>query len=676
MKPTTIANYKVLEKIGEGGMGTVYKAEDLTLGRLVAIKILHPHLLADSMVIDRFKSEARTLANLNHPALATLYNFISFEDTYCMVMEFVEGKTLSQILKEEESISPDRAIDYCTQVLEGLQHAHAQGVIHRDIKPSNIIINERGCVKVMDFGIARIIGSQRLTRTGTMIGTLEYMSPEQIKGEEGDEAADIYAVGTVLYELICGALPFTAESEFLIIQEKISKSPTAIRQISAGVSRQLSQVIMKAISTSTTKRYQSVDDFKRALEGSQVQGDPSQVRATSTLSLLSGKHLLFSVAGLVLLVIAFLMVNLSESAEEGITDTEEARPELVQLTQNTSRVEGTFEPRESRALPSLRGVQVSTMIDSLFKEAEDLFENESYLQPAENNARAICKRILGINPRNEDALGLLKKMARIYEEKGDQQVLLDDVEAAMESFRNSLSCFHSIAVQQKISRLKEGDNESGSVEVEKKVIQPRMPKSSRPVTIPVPVTKSEKEDEQEEASLMPSKTNKEKETTSTTSPANEEPVAESETTEGNEKEIKHEPEVKTEKVETRKKQTVYVRNGSELEATLRRSVSSEDKLEKYDRIELIVKRDIESDGVIVIKRGARVHGYVSQIKSTQQGGRAVLELEFEYVEAASGDFLPLKASSFRLLGKNGNPAYFPLGQAFSMQIQKDHALTL
>ena len=263
----------------------------------------------------------------------------------------------------------------------------------------------------------------------------------------------------------------------------------------------------------------------------------------------------------------------------------------------------------------------------------------------------------------------------MYEEEGDQKVLLEDREGAIESFQNSLSCFHSIAVQQKISRLQESNMDSGPVEVERKVIQPRMPKSQRPVTIPVPVS-SEKEDDQQDPSLMESKTIKEKETTSTGSLVDDEPIAESEPSAGDTESVKDSPEIKKEKVETKKKRTVYVRNGSALEATLRKGVSSEDNLEKYDRIELIVKRDIESDGVIVIKRGAKVHGYVAQIKSTQQGGRAVLELEFEYVEAASGDHLPLKASSFRLLGKNGNPAYFPIGQAFSMQIQKDHALTL
>ncbi|MCB0668364.1 MAG: serine/threonine protein kinase, partial [Saprospiraceae bacterium] len=262
---TIINNYQIQEKIGEGGMGTVYRGVDLTLHRPVAIKILHPHLLSDQSIIERFCSEARTLANLNHQNLATLYNFVTYEETFCMIMEYVEGRTLAEIIQAEHKLSVDTALNYVQQILKGLNHAHQQGIIHRDVKPSNIIVTNDDQVKVMDFGIARIIGSQRFTRTGTMIGTLQYMAPEQIKGEEGGVEADLYAVSTVLYEMLAGELPHADATEYGMIQKKVSEKPRNLNQLAPVVSVALSQSIMQALEINPEKRYHSANNFIAAL---------------------------------------------------------------------------------------------------------------------------------------------------------------------------------------------------------------------------------------------------------------------------------------------------------------------------------------------------------------------------------------------------------------------------
>jgi len=190
--------YTILHKIGEGGMGTVYLAEDRLLLRRVAIKSLLRTVSSEAESPEnRFQQEALALARLNHPNITHLYAFIPRQDTYWMVMEYVEGKTLEEWVKYKGRLSPVLAVSILIQLLQGLGHAHRRGIIHRDLKPANVMISGDGEVKIMDFGIARIRDSQRLTQYGKSVGTLEYMAPEQIQGKEGDELTDIYAAGNI-----------------------------------------------------------------------------------------------------------------------------------------------------------------------------------------------------------------------------------------------------------------------------------------------------------------------------------------------------------------------------------------------------------------------------------------------------------------------------------------------
>ncbi|MBI3653601.1 MAG: protein kinase [Acidobacteria bacterium] len=262
-----VGPYKITEKIGEGGMGAVFKGIDTMLEREVAIKMLRPELARQPEVLERFRTEAVTLAKLNHPNIATLYSFLRHEDDYFMVMEFVRGSTLETIIQSFGALAYERAIPLFCQALEGIDHAHKQGIVHRDIKPANVMVMESGAVKVMDFGIARVLGSARMTRQGNVVGTVEYMSPEQIRGEDSDARSDIYSLGILLYEMLTGRVPFNSTSEYEIMKLQIEEAPPPPTLYSAQLPLVVEQAIMRSLAKKASARYQSAGEFRAVLLG-------------------------------------------------------------------------------------------------------------------------------------------------------------------------------------------------------------------------------------------------------------------------------------------------------------------------------------------------------------------------------------------------------------------------
>ncbi|MBN2433457.1 MAG: protein kinase [Acidobacteria bacterium] len=260
-----IGQYRILEKIGQGGMGEVYKAVDVNLDRVVAIKMLSKDLTQDETLIQRFRSEAKTQAQLNHPNICTLYSLLKHQDNLFMVMEFVEGQTFEQLIKSRGPLPFQEIVPLFQQALFGLSRAHRMGIIHRDIKPANVIVNREGVVKVMDFGIARVVGESRLTRTGLAVGTLFYMPPEQIQGKEVDYRADIYALGLTIYELLTGTLPFRATTEFEIMQAHVKEIPKPPSKVYPYLPKVFDKVVLRALEKDPARRYQTVEEFSQAL---------------------------------------------------------------------------------------------------------------------------------------------------------------------------------------------------------------------------------------------------------------------------------------------------------------------------------------------------------------------------------------------------------------------------
>jgi len=260
-----IGQYRILEKIGQGGMGVVYKDVDVNLDRIVAIKMLTKELTQDENLIQRFRSEAKTQAQLNHPNVCTLFSLLKHKDHLFMVMEYVEGLTFEQMIKQRGPLPFQEIVPLFQQALFGLSRAHRMGIIHRDLKPANIIVNREGVVKVMDFGIARVVGDSRLTKTGLAVGTLFYMPPEQIQGKDVDYRADIYALGLTLYELLTGTLPFKANTEFEIMQAHVKETPQPPSKAYPYLPKVFDKALLKALAKDPEKRYQTVEEFSQAL---------------------------------------------------------------------------------------------------------------------------------------------------------------------------------------------------------------------------------------------------------------------------------------------------------------------------------------------------------------------------------------------------------------------------
>jgi serine/threonine-protein kinase len=261
---TTVGKYRIVGRLGRGGMGTVYKAVDETLDREVAIKVLNSDA-SDVKLMARFRAEATTLARLNHPQIATIYEIHQNEGDLLMVMELVRGETLEALTVRSGAIAAEQAGALIAQILGGLSHAHRAGIVHRDLKPANVMLTDSGTIKIMDFGIARVLGAEHLTSDGTMIGTPAYMAPEQILGKDIDARADLYSTGVVFYRMISGCLPFQADTPIAMVQKQLWDPPTPVRTRREDLPPWCDPILTRALAKTPAERFQTADEFRSAL---------------------------------------------------------------------------------------------------------------------------------------------------------------------------------------------------------------------------------------------------------------------------------------------------------------------------------------------------------------------------------------------------------------------------
>jgi serine/threonine-protein kinase len=264
------SRYLIVRRIGSGGMADVYCAEDTHLGRQVALKVLHRRFAQDQEFVERFRREASAAAGLQHPNVVGVFDRGKHDGTYYIAMEHLPGRTLKEIVTAEAPLPQDLVVDLGTQILQAAGFAHRHGVIHRDFKPHNVIVDEHGGAKVTDFGIARA-GASEMTETGSIMGTAQYLSPEQAQGHAVTAASDLYSIGVMLYEMLAGQLPFGGDSAVSIALKHLSEPPTPISQLRPDVNPALESVVMAALAKDPAHRWQSADDFAEALQAAGAQ---------------------------------------------------------------------------------------------------------------------------------------------------------------------------------------------------------------------------------------------------------------------------------------------------------------------------------------------------------------------------------------------------------------------
>jgi len=275
----TISHYEILEKLGEGGMGVVYKAQDTKLDRMVALKFLPPHLSASEADKARFIQEAKAASAMNHPNICTIYSIDEHDGQLFIAMEFVDGQTLRE---KRATTSMKQAIDIGIQIADGLAAAHEKGIVHRDIKPENIMVRKDGIVQIMDFGLAKLRGVSRLTKEGSTVGTAGYMSPEQVQGQDADHRSDIFSLGVLLYELFTGQPPFCGEHETAIMYEIVNVDATPMSVVKPEIEPAIDGIVLECLVKEPAERYQSVAEVAKELR--RFKRESSRSRATRTMA--------------------------------------------------------------------------------------------------------------------------------------------------------------------------------------------------------------------------------------------------------------------------------------------------------------------------------------------------------------------------------------------------------
>lgn len=622
--------YIIQRKLGEGGMGMVYLAEDTVLERLVAIKELN---IATAPVSEsqgnRFQQEALALARLNHPNITHLYAFLPKDDTYWMVMEYVNGKTLEEWLQIQGPMQPAVACSILVQILDGLHHAHRKGIIHRDLKPSNVMISEDGEVKITDFGIARIKNSQRITQHGKSVGTLEYMAPEQIQGKEGDERTDIYAAGNILYELLCGQPPFRADTDYHLMKAKLEQAPPLLPALATVSPAALKHIILKALERNPEKRYESVTAFKDALNNCM---QPALLREQA------------------------LVQALTYPVQEPVS-----------TAMRTGSVSGKWKSGAAAAS--------SGFLNSLSYHSRQVSDQFVRLVSGKTSSSADNKRY------EKGTAGFFSRMQQLINDNAVAFLTLVVVICGILLLWNHFSSDSAggsentpnanTLIQDSLDQVNNNAQNANLIESQLSKVPPP------------PVQKIEEGEESKVVEEGKGDEKNDKDNTKAKTPPSErkdkkaeDPSKSKSTTPGTEKpdENKDEPEpVEPEPASPKREYTgpVTIPAGMSINLALDETISSEEPERDGDVIRLHCAEDIVVQGRTIIRKGAVATGKIVDVVPSKGRKKAVIGFLIHKVEGSNGSMLKVDSERFKLTAQSpGSPAIYRSGQVFSARLGK------
>ncbi len=617
-----IHNYRIESLLGQGGMGVVYKGIDLNLQRPVAVKVLHPHLVKDSIFYDRFKNEAVLLAKLNHPNITTLYNYFSADDQSFMVMEYVEGVTLEDHLREEGRLPLETAVSVMIAATDGLQHAHQKGILHRDIKPANIMISPTGVVKLMDFGIAKMKGTTSLTKAGNVIGTLEYMAPELLSGEAQSEQSELYAMGVIMYEMLTGKLPYQGNTEAALIHNILHQKPVPLRKVAPENPKELERVLNQLLEKKPNRRSATAGELKEKL------------KRIPFVPLVAERHR-FKLKGL---------DKVRGKVLESLSVTERYfrkwLPVYKPLSQGHVRpVLKYFNSQEGLII--LGGVVIALLILLLgSKGFSGISENEDIIGPA------IPPQNLQVEATGEsaqrDVLDLSPKRSKQWESSG-----IDPGEFA------------------RIRRIMEPQPPL-PIGIEKDEPISEEDKSKEELKVPPRETKESKPKEQPEEKRKKSKNGEVQERKEESVKEAEDITSKSQITKTDQPDLPARERETSTPIPEFTEFSVHVDNLL-VALILGETLSSDESAIEGKTFVFRVLEKVSKDGVVIVNSGAKALGRVTKARSSKAGKRAFLEIQAVSVEAVNGDFLDLSSTPLGLRGSSTRAVVFHEG----MRIKPD-----